>query len=151
MDVSSVIMAASTSIVAGMSALHLYDLFRHVNAKNKIPPESFGDRLEKLTSGLRSASRQVDSVLGEIAQVAKDREETVQKLESDLAMLKDREKELKGNIDALEKTPLPAAEYFARLLESKEKRSAKRDYFLFGAGVITSAVVTIIIQWIVAG
>ncbi len=64
--------------------------------------------------------------------------------------LETREKELKEKIEALESTPLPVAEHFAKLLESGEKRSAKRDYVLFGAGVVVTTGVAIIIQ-VIAG
>ena len=70
----------------------------------------------------------------------------MQKLESELATMEGREKELKERIDALEKTPLPVAEHFAKLIESGEKRSARRDYALFGAGVLVTTVVAILIQ-----
>jgi len=62
---------------------------------------------------LTKASKEVDSVLGELAQVARNREVAVRKLEVDLGALEGREKELKEKIEALEKTPLPVAEHFA--------------------------------------
>lgn len=55
------------------------------------------------------------SILGELAEVARSREAAVQKLETDLETLETREKELKEKIGALESTPLPVAEHFAKL------------------------------------
>jgi len=110
----------------------------------------YSERLSELTASLNEASRDVDSVLSELAQVAKGREAAVQKLETDLQALETREKELKDKIETLESTPIPVAEHFAKLLESGEKRSAKRDYFLFGAGVLVTTAIAIIIQ-VVAG
>lgn len=85
-------------------------------------------------------------MLAELSQVARSREVAVQKLEIDLVALETREKELKEKIEALESTPLPVAEYFAKLVDSGEKRSAWRDYILFGAGVVMTTVIAIIIQ-----
>ena len=42
--------------------------------------------------------------------------------------------------------PLPAAEYFAKLVAKTEKKSAKRDYVLFLFGVVASAVVVVILK-----
>lgn len=107
------------------------------------------ERLNELTISLTKASHEVDSILIELAQVAKNREESVQKLETDLLSLENREKELKDRIQTLEKTPLPVAEHFAKLLETGDKRSAKRDYLLFGAGVIVTTIIAVIIQLLV--
>jgi hypothetical protein len=46
----------------------------------------------------------------------------------------------------LEKTPLAVAEHFAKLVAPGEKRSAMRDYLLFGAGVVVSTAIGIVIQ-----
>lgn len=105
-------------------------------------PKPYGVRLGELTQSLSRASREVDAVLAELAQVARDRESAVHKLETDLASLEQRERELKTTIEALEKTPLPVAEHFAKLLESGERRSARRDYALFGAGVLVTTVIS---------
>ncbi len=63
-----------------------------------------------------------------------------------MASLENREKELKEKIEVLEKIPIPVAEHFAKLLESGERRSVRRDYLLFGAGVLVTTVITIAIQ-----
>jgi len=111
------------------------------------PPEKpYSERLAELTASLAKSSREVDSVLAELAHVARERTDAVRKLETELGTLEGREQELKQRIDALEKTPLPVAEHFAKLIESGEKRSARRDYGLFGAGVLVTTVVAIVIQ-----
>jgi hypothetical protein len=108
----------------------------------------YSERLSELTASLMRASREVDSVLSELACVARNRESAVQRLEDDLQSMEMREKELKEKIEALENTPLPPAEHFAKLLESGEKRGAKRDYLLFGAGVIVTTVIAITIRMV---
>ena len=57
-----------------------------------------------------------------------------------------REKQLKDRIAALENVPVPVAEHFAELMASGQRRTAKRDYVLFGAGVLVTTLITIIIQ-----
>lgn len=141
------LIAGAASLAAGglASSEAIQKLIRHLLGR-KEPDRPYTERLAELTESLTKASREVDAVLSELAQVARNRGEAVQKLEADLQSLEGREKELKSKIDALEKTPLPVAEHFARLLEAGERRSAKRDYALFGAGVIVTTVIAVVIQ-----
>jgi prefoldin subunit 5 len=110
------------------------------------PLKSYSERLSSLTASLTRASSEVDEVLRELAQVAGDREAAVKKLEGDLAGLEGRERELKDKIEALQKTPLPVAEHFAKLLESGERQTRRRDYLLFGTGVGVTTAITVILQ-----
>jgi len=88
----------------------------------------------------------MDSLIIELSEVAREREESVKKIETDLANLQSRETEMKERIGNLKKVPLPVAEYFAELTSQGEKRSARRDYLLFGAGAVVSTVITIILK-----
>jgi cell division protein FtsB len=144
-----------TSLIAGLLSLLgagvasselIQKLVRHFFGIQEKPKKPYGERLSELTASLTKASSEVDSILSELAQVARNRESAVQKLETDLQTLESREKELKEQIEALENTPLPVAEHFAKLLETGERRSAKRDYILFGAGVVATTIIAIIIQ-----
>jgi chromosome segregation ATPase len=139
--------AALASLAVGGAAASdvVQKLLRQILGR-KPPPKPYSERLAELTAGLSKASHEVDSVLAELAQVARERTDAVDKLETELATLEGRERELKEKIDALQKTPLPMAEHFAKLIESGEKRSARRDYALFGAGVLVTTVVAILIQ-----
>jgi len=74
------------------------------------------------------------------------REQAVKKLEEDLMALTMRESQLKTKIEHLEKIPLPVAEYFAELAKPGEKKSAKRDYILFGAGVAFSVITAVVLK-----
>lgn len=107
---------------------------------------SYGQRLSELTLNLVKASKEVDRVLSEISAVATSREDTIKKLELNLTSLEKKESDLKLKIDTLEKLPISVAEYFAKLLETGEKRSARRDYLLFGAGVAVSTFIAIILK-----
>jgi hypothetical protein len=106
----------------------------------------YSEKLTNLTSNLMKSSKEMDALLAELAQVAKDREQAVKKMEADLSNLQGREQELQKKIEHLEKVPLPVAEYFAQLTSTGEKRSARRDYLLFGAGVVVSTVIAILLK-----
>lgn len=143
------------SIIAGLASLAaggiastelIQKLISQLLGRRKEIEKPYGERLAELTASLTKASRELETVLEELAQVARNRDVAVQKLEADLVALEGREKELKEKIEALEKTPLPVAEHFAKLLEVGEKRSVKRDYALFGAGVVVTTSIAIIIQ-----
>ena len=111
--------------------------------KKEIP---YALRLSELTKKLEEASSEVDDVLQEIASVADNRQKTVEILERDLSQLEAKEVQLKEKITALENTPVEAAKHFAALVSEGEKRGAKRDYMLFGAGVLVSTLAAIAIQ-----
>jgi chromosome segregation ATPase len=142
------------SIVGALTSLLGFGLFstewtqKLVRAllRRQAPQKPYSERLAELTENLTKASREVDAVLVELARVAKDRARTVQQLETDLTDMEGREKELKERIEALEHTPLAVAEHFARLVQPAEKRSAMRDYLLFGAGVVVSTAIGVVIQ-----
>jgi hypothetical protein len=108
--------------------------------------KTYSARLSELTSSLTTASSQVDSVLRELSFVAREKEDTVKKLEAGLGELERREQELKQKIEALQNVPLPVAEQFAKLVEPSERRSARRDYILFGAGVVVTTIITLLLQ-----
>src|SRR5262245_21251936 len=108
--------------------------------------KSYSERLAELTESLTKASREVDNVLEELAAVAKGRAQAVEQLKADLDSMQGREKELKQRIETLERTPVAVAEHFAALVKPGERRSAKRDYLLFGSGVVVSTAVGIVIQ-----
>jgi hypothetical protein len=128
----------------------IYQILQLFGFEGREAEKPYSERLSELMTSLIKASREVDGVLAQLAEVTRNREVAVQNLETESAALETREKELKESIQALEKTPLPAAEHFAKLLESREKRSARRDYMLFGAGVMVATVIAIIAQ-VVAG
>lgn len=114
--------------------------------RRKAPPKTYAEQLESLTEKLTQSSREVDAVLADLARVTRDRANAVKQLELDLAALEGRQKELKEKIDLLEKIPLPVAEHFAKLIEPSEKRNAMRDYLLFGAGVVVSTLIAVVLQ-----
>lgn len=145
------IIAALTALVGGTfasSRLVREALYRILGKPER--KKTYAERLSELTNSLNNASREVDSILAELSSVTKEKQSSVKQLEQVLSDLEKRENELKDRIAALENVPIPVAEHFAKLMQSGERRSAKRDYLLFGAGVLVTTLIAIIIQ-IIAG
>jgi hypothetical protein len=86
--------------------------------------------------------------LEKIASVSKERVDTVSRLERQLEELSIREKQTKERIDALQKVPLEAIQHLEKVLEKGDRRSAWRDYMLFGLGVVVSTLIAIILKFI---
>lgn len=150
LDILASVVAALLSLIgASLASTQVIQKLLRAALGRKEPEKPYSERLAELTESLSRASREVDAVLVELARVAKDRARAVRQLETDLATMEGREKELKERIDALEKTPLAVAEHFAKLVAPGERRSAMRDYLLFGAGVVVSTVIGVIIQVLV--
>ena len=144
------IVGALTSLLAGgLASTEIIQRLIRVLLRRPNAQKSYSERLTQLTESLAKASREVDAVLLEMAQVSKDRAEAVEQLEAELNTMAGREKELKERIHALEQTPLAVAEHFAKLVAPGERRSAIRDYLLFGSGVVVSTVISIVIQVLV--
>jgi hypothetical protein len=137
-----VITPATALISISIAAITLSHRFPNASEPEKL----YSERLSEQMSHLAEASRRVDSLLDELREVATNRETAVRKLEIDLISLQDREKELRRTIDELKDVPLPVADRLAALIEPGEKRSEFRDYFLFGAGVIVSTIVSYILE-----
>ena len=144
-DLISVIVAALSSLLAFL-LIKTKIVQKLIQPKDKKPEKSYSERLAAQIESLRQASQKVDSVLTEFEQVARKRSEAVQKIEATLQVLESKEKDIRDRIYTLENTPLPVADYFATLLNKMEQRNKKRDYMLFGAGVITTTVFAMIIQ-----
>ncbi|MGN6148224.1 MAG: hypothetical protein ACTHPD_06760, partial [Rhizomicrobium sp.] len=121
-------------------------LIRRVLKLPEPPQPSFKERLHSLTENLATATSEVDKIVQEMALVAQSRQDAVQKLEQELAEMEGRESVLRTRIEALEKTPIPVAEHFATIMKGAERKSARRDYLLFGAGVLVTTAIALAIQ-----
>jgi hypothetical protein len=117
---------------------------RRLGLEEPSKAESHSERLASLMESLTRASSEVDGILTELAQMADDREKTLQDLGARLSELEQRELQLQKRIQHLQKVPLSVADYFAEIVAQGEKRSALRDYILFGLGVLASVVVGIV-------
>lgn len=142
------ILSALLSFLAGLVLYLLPKLFaRHWGQQAK-PTKSYSERLTDLTTSLTKASGEVDFILRELAEVSREREAAVRKLETDLSSMEVKERELKDRIEVLQKTPIPVADHFAKLLEQGERRSTRRDYLLFGLGVVITTIIAVVMQYL---
>ena|SRR5436190_12893297 len=108
--------------------------------------ESYQERMSKLTESLTKASSEVDTILADIQQVTKERELAVKELEARVGNLATEQNMLERKIKTLKDVPLPVVDYLSQITDRSERRSARRDYVLFSAGVIVSAVVSILLR-----
>ena len=142
------------TIFAGLIALaigKILSIFYKIILQNSSVNEStinFSRRLGNLTNDLKNASSEIDKILIELSQVANNKQDTINKLESDLSLLEYRENELKKNIHSFMHSPLQTKEHFKMIFRSFEKRSTIRDYVLFTVGVILTTLISIITQLI---
>jgi len=95
---------------------------------------------------LNDAAKNMDAVISQIQEYTTQRQSEVSRLEAQLSTLAREEGQLRETIKNLQGVPLPAAEYFATLVNKGEKSSAKRDYLLFTAGVVVSVIVAIVLK-----
>lgn len=143
---TAVIGALASLIAGGVASSEVIRKLVSILLGKSPAPKTYSQRLSELMSSLTSASLQVDSVLRELFAVAQEKEQAVRKLEVGMQEMAIREQELKKKIEALQNVLLPVAEHFAKLVEPGERRSAKRDYLLFGAGVLVTTIITIVLQ-----
>ena len=136
--------AVAAGVIAGV--LHFLTAFFRSSSRKQQP--TYSERVGKLAESLTRSSKQVDEILREIGAVTTERQKAAVHLDQELARLSASEAEIKQRIDVLKNVPIPVAEHFAKLMDSGEKRSARRDYMLFGAGVLTSIVSAIGLKWL---
>ena len=143
----SILAAALGSSIVGF----ILALARKLGQQSEKTQKTHGERIAELTESLMKASTEVDKIMEEFAQMAQEREETVSKLEKDLAEKQKRRRDLQQTLDRLEKADPKLAKDFAELVRPMQKRSAYRDYILFGAGVVLTTLIAILIQVISGG
>ena len=108
--------------------------------------KSYKQRVGRLSKSLVQASAEADSLIKEMQSLSQARENALQQAEAKLAELEFRREKIQAQIKSLKGVSLPAIEYFLRVTERGEKRSAYRDYGLFALGVVVSTVITIILK-----
>lgn len=118
---------------------------RFFNVERKVSEESYKQKMERLTDNLLNASSEVDQVLSEIATESQNRALAVNRLEEQLTELSNREREVQERIETLEKVPLEAVQHFEQIMKQGDRRSALRDYMLFGLGVLVSTVIAVLL------
>ena len=105
---------------------------------------STGD-LSRLVSGLSKTSVELDNILAQIVEVAQNRAEAATKLQAEMKKLEEAEEEYLVRIEILKNEPLRVMSELLNELQPNQIRTPRRDFILFLAGVIVSAVVSMIL------
>ncbi len=105
---------------------------RKESQRKVISPTSYNDRMIKLTQALDDASKNVDGVLQEMAQIIQEREKAITTLE-------EKQMRVQQYVESLQKGPAESLKIFQEILEEqarqqdKESRKLARRYFIYGA------------------
>ena len=105
---------------------------------------STGD-LSRLVSGLSKTSVELDNILAQIVEVAQNRAEAATNLQAEMKKLEEAEEEYLVRIEILKNEPLRVMSELLNELQPNQIRTPRRDFILFLAGVIVSAVVSMIL------
>jgi len=105
---------------------------------------STGD-LSRLVSGLSKTSVELDNILAQIVEVAQNRSEAATKLQAEMKKLEEAEEEYLVRIEILKNEPLRVMSDLLNELQPNRIRTPRRDFMLFLAGVVVSAIVSIIL------
>ena len=111
---------------------------------------STGD-LTRLVNGLNKTSLELDNILAQIVEVAQNRAEAATKLQAEMKKLEEAEEEYLVRIEILKNEPLRVVSDLLNELKPNQIRTPRRDFVLFLAGVLLSAIVSIIWSLLRAG
>jgi uncharacterized membrane protein YhiD involved in acid resistance len=138
------------SLILGVGANFSFDILKKYLGKSTDGKgkETYSEKISKLTDNLTKASLEMDQVLKEIETVSIEHTKSVENLQIQLTELEQREKQTKQRIEILEKVPIEVVQQFEAIIHKGEKRSAWRDYVLFGLGVVVSTIIAIILNLI---
>lgn len=115
-----------------------------IESDDQVP--NYRERISRTLEALKKASNEMETATAEFNSIMREKQATIDELESKLSDLSAKESELSSKIETLQKVPIEALTHFEKILYKGDKRSAYRDYILFGAGVIMSLIVTIILR-----
>ena len=113
-------------------------------------PTSTGD-LARLVKGLNKTSTELDQILAQIVEVAQDRAEAATKLQAEMKKLEEAEEEYLVRIEILKNEPLRVMSDLLNELQPNQIRTPRRDFMLFAAGVVLSAVVAVVLKLLRVG
>jgi predicted transcriptional regulator len=107
-------------------------------------PTSTGD-LARLAKGLNKTSNELDKILAQIVEVAQDRAEAATKLQAEMKKLEEAEEEYLVRIEILKNEPLRVMSDLLNELQPNKIRTPRRDFMIFTAGVLLSAIVSVVL------
>ena len=139
------ILSGIISILTGAIAIFARQkLSRQEEKRNN--PISYRERITKTLDTLKKASEEMEIATVEFNSIMKEKQSTIDDLEGKLSVLSSKETELTSRIETLQNVPIEVLKHFEEILNRGNKRSAYRDYLLFGAGVVVSIIVAIILK-----
>jgi hypothetical protein len=104
------------------------------------------ETLRRLSRVLRDAGSELQSTVEAMERDVARRERDLRDLTARVEALGSREDSLQARIEVLSRTEPEAARAFAELLAPSERSSRRRDYALFLAGVLSSAITAIVLS-----
>jgi predicted transcriptional regulator len=113
-------------------------------------PTSTGD-LARLAKGLNKTSTELDKILAQIVEVSQDRAEAATKLQAEMKKLEEAEEEYLVRIEILKNEPLRVMSDLLNELQPNQIRTPRRDFMLFLAGVVVSAIVSVVLNLLRVG
>jgi len=99
--------------------------------------------LTRLVNDLNKTSNELDNILAEVVQVAHGRAEAATKLQAEINRLEQAEEEYLVRIEILKNEPLRVINGLLNELRPNQIRTPRRDFMLFAAGGVVSAIVSI--------
>jgi len=105
-----------------------------------------GEHFRDLSFQLRKKLDEVGEISQNLQWASEDWQQRYSVFESRVAHLSEKEKELRKQVDSLGQIPLPAMEYFRDLLDRGERSAARRDYLLFGAGILATVALSLVLK-----
>jgi hypothetical protein len=100
--------------------------------------------LSRLASGLNKTSGELDKILEKIVEVAQNRAEAAIKLQAEMKRLEEAEEQYLVQIEILKNEPLRVVSDLLNELHPSQIRTPRHDFMLFMAGVLLSAIVSIL-------
>lgn len=133
-------------VLAALLGLNV-GLLRHFDKiQKKGNSESYGKKLSELATKIKKTASELDLLLVEVEIITQNRQDKMKSLEENLAQMNSIEVEQRKKIETLAQVKPEAIEYLLEHLEPAEKRSVRRDYMLFIAGLLFSALIAIILK-----
>jgi hypothetical protein len=108
-------------------------------------PTTTGD-LARLVKGLSKTSNELDKILAQIVEVAQDRAEAATRLQAEMKKLEEAEEDYLVRIEILKNEPLRVMSDLLNELQPNQIRTPRRDFMLFAAGVILSAIISVLLD-----
>lgn len=109
---------------------------------------STGD-LARLVNELNQTSSELDDILADMVQVAQGRGEAAAKLQEEIKRLEQAEEDYLVRIETLKNEPLRVINDLLNELEPNRIRTPRRDLLIYLAGVLTTAIASIV--WALLG